>query len=108
MPVSGRCSRAGLAPGLDAVVVDADRFPTADDEAYLGRVFVPLFRKAGGFETAMLLCLGARLYVHDTGGVFDTARVEESARTIGATGRLRVEREKASDADVTAWVTAGR
>ena len=99
---------AGLAPGLDAVVVDADRFPTADDEAYLGRVFVPLFRKAGGFETAMLLSLGARLYVHDTGGVFETARVEASARAIGATGRLRVEREKTSDADVAAWVTAGR
>ena len=99
---------AGLAPGLDAVVADADRFPTADDDAYLGRVFVPLFRKAGGFETALLLGLGARLFVHDTGGVFDTARVEESARLTGASGRLRVESSKATDADVVAWLTGGR
>lgn len=96
---------AGLAPGLDAVVADADRFPSADDEAYLGRVFVPLLRKAGGFETALLLGLGARVFVHDTGGVFDTTRVEESARRVGAAGRLRVRSERAADGDVVAWVT---
>jgi dienelactone hydrolase len=99
---------AALAPGLDAVVADADRFPTGDDDAYLRDVFVPLFRKAGGFETAMLLGLGARLFVHDTGGVFETGRVEQCASLLGMAGRLRVERERAGDAEVVAWLAGSR
>ena len=63
-----------LAPDLDAVVADADRFPTALDEAYLDRLSIPLLRSVGGFETALTLGLGTRLHVHDTAGVFDTGR----------------------------------
>jgi len=96
-----------LAPGLDAVVADADAFATARDEAYLERVFVPLLRSVGGFETALTLGLGSRVLVHDTGDVFDTAAVEASARATGSAERLRVSREKLADADVVAWV-AGR
>jgi dienelactone hydrolase len=99
---------AGLAPGLDAVVADVDRFPTGDDDAYLHRIFVPLFRRAGGFETAVLLSLGARVYLHDTGEAFEAARVEECARLVAPAGRLRVRREPASQADVVAWLVAGR
>jgi dienelactone hydrolase len=100
---------AGLAPGLDAVAADVDRLPTAEDDAYLGRVFVPLFRKAGGFETALLMGLGgSRILVHGTGDAFDTARVEASARAVGAASRLRVARETASDADVVAFLTAAK
>ena len=95
-----------LAPGLDAVVADADVFPTATDDAYLGRVFVPLLRSVGGFETALTLGLGSRIHVHDTGGVFDTTAVEASARATGAADTLRVSREKLADADVVAWVMA--
>jgi dienelactone hydrolase len=93
----------GLAPAPDAVVADADRFPTSRDEAYLNQVFVPLLRRAGGYETALTLGLGGRVLVHNTGGVFETAAAEESARAIGA-GRLEVSRELLSDADVTAWM----
>ncbi len=57
----------GLAPGLDAVVADADRFETESDEAYLDRLPIPLLRSVGGFETALTLGLGSRLRVHDTG-----------------------------------------
>jgi dienelactone hydrolase len=100
---------AGLAPGLDAVAADVDRFPTSDDDAYLGRVFVPLFRKAGGFDAAVLMALGggSRLLLHDTGGAFDTGPIEASARGLGAERRLKVVREAASEADVVAWLTAG-
>ncbi len=94
-----------LAPGLDAVVADADAFPTGSDDAYLGRVFVPLLRSVGGFETALTLGLGSRIRVHGTGGLFDTTAVEASARATGAAERLRVTREKLADADVVAWVT---
>jgi dienelactone hydrolase len=95
-----------LAPDLVAVVADADRFPTALDEAYLDRLSIPLLRSVGGFETALTLGLGARVHVHDTAGVFDTAAAEASARAAGAAERLRVSRERLTDADVVAWLAA--
>jgi dienelactone hydrolase len=95
-----------LAPGLEAVVADANAFPTASDDAYLDRVFVPLLRSVGGYETALTLGLGSRILVHDTGGVFDTGAVEASARATGAAERLRVSREKLGDGDIVAWVAA--
>ena len=94
----------GLAPGLDAVVADADRFATERDEAYLDRLSIPLLRSVGGFETALTLGLGTRLRVHDTGGVFETAAVETSARATGTAQRLQVSPEKLTDADVVAWL----
>ena len=96
-----------LAPGLDAVVADADTLATERDEAYLTRLPIPLLRSAGGFETALTLGLGTRLRVHNTGGVFDTAAAVASGRATGAGERLQVSREKLTDADVVAWV-AGR
>jgi hypothetical protein len=96
-----------LAPGLDAVVADADAFATERDESYLDRVSIPLLRSVGGFETALTLGLGSRVLVHGTGGAFDTTAAEASARATGAAERLRVSREELADADVVAWV-AGR
>jgi dienelactone hydrolase len=93
-----------LAPGLDAVVADADRFPNDSDEAYLTRLPIPLFRSVGGFETALTLGLGTRLRVHDTGGLFETAAVEAAARATGSDEHLRVSPEKLSDVDVVAWL----
>jgi hypothetical protein len=94
-----------LAPGLEAVVGDAAAFPTGSDEAYADRVFIPLLRSVGGFETALTLGLGTRILVHDTGGAFDTTAVEASARATGAAERLRVSREKLADSAVVSWVT---
>jgi dienelactone hydrolase len=93
-----------LAPGLDAVVADADTLATERDEAYLTRLPIPLLRSAGGFETALTLGLGTRLRVHNTGGVFDTAAAVASGRATGAGERLQVSREKLTDADVAAWL----
>ena len=93
-----------LAPGLDAVVADADTLATERDEAYLTRLPIPLLRSVGGFETALTLGLGTRLRVHNTGGVFDTAAAVASGRATGAAERLQVSREKLTDADVAAWL----
>jgi hypothetical protein len=97
-----------LAPGLDAVVADADGFATERDECYFDRISIPLLRSVGGFETALTLGLGSRVRVHNTGGLFETARVEESARLSGAGGRIESSPEPLSDAAVTAWLTAPR
>ncbi len=93
-----------LAPGLDAVVADADAFATERDEAYLDRLFIPLLRSVGGFETALTLGLDTRLHVHGTLGVFDTAAAEASARAAGNAARLRVSREKLTDARLVEWL----
>jgi dienelactone hydrolase len=93
-----------LAPGLEAVVADAYGFPTERDESYLGPIFVPLLRSVGGFETALTLGLGSRIKVHNTGGAFDVAAAEASARATGAPERLRVSRETLADADIIAWL----
>ena len=93
-----------LAPGLDAVVADADAFATERDEAYRERISIPLLRSVGGFETALTLGLGSRVRVHHTGDVFDIVAVEASAKATGAAERLRVSREKLTDADVVARV----
>jgi dienelactone hydrolase len=93
-----------LAPGLDAVVADADTLATERDEAYLTRLPIPLLRSAGGFETALTLGLGTRLRVHNAGGVFDTAAAVASGRATGAADRLQVSREKLTDADVAMWL----
>jgi dienelactone hydrolase len=48
------------------VVADAGRFPTRDERAYLERLFIPGFLRAGGFGA-----LPQRgVLVHNTGGVF--------------------------------------
>jgi hypothetical protein len=57
----------------------------------------------GGFETALTLGLGKRVLVHDTGGVFDAAAAEASARAPGS-GRVETAREPLPDADVVAWL----
>jgi dienelactone hydrolase len=96
----------GLAPGLHAVVADADAFATGSDEAYLDRISIPLFRSVGGFETALMLGLGTRLRVHDTGAAFETAAVEASARATGTARGFQVTRETLTDADLVAWLLA--
>jgi dienelactone hydrolase len=94
-----------LAPGLDAVVADADAFATERDESYLERISIPLLRSVGGFETALTLGLGSRIRVHNTGGVFDTTAAEASARATGAPERLPVSLEMLADAGVVGWLT---
>jgi dienelactone hydrolase len=93
-----------LAPDLAAVVADADRFPTAHDQAYLDRLAIPLFRSVGAFETALTLGLGSRLHVHNTADAFDTAAVAASARATASAQRFQVSREPLSDADIVAWL----
>ena len=47
-----------------------------------------------------------RRRVHDTGGVFDTAAALASARATGVSEKLRVSREKLTDAELVAWMAA--
>jgi dienelactone hydrolase len=93
-----------LAPRLETVVADVDGFPTADDDAYLSRVVVPLFRKAGGFDTAITLGLDRPLRLHGTGEAFDTKRVTETAAALGAGKAVIASPFRLTDGAIAAWL----
>ena len=58
------------------VVADAGRFPSADESAYLERLFIPGFLRAGGFRA--LPWRG--VLIHNAGGVFKApGEVREAA-----------------------------
>jgi hypothetical protein len=60
-------ARSSSAPAIfRRVVADAGRFPTADEPAYLDRLFIPGFLRAGGFSALP----DREVLVHNTGGVF--------------------------------------
>jgi len=57
---------AAIHPAFTHVVADAGRFPTSDEAAYLDRLFIPGFLRAGGFRALS----GSRIVIHNGGGVF--------------------------------------
>ena len=63
-------------------VLDAGGFSTADDEAYLARLYIPGLRRAGDLRTASDVAQG-RLVIHNAGAVFDApgARVRQATLT---------------------------
>ena len=60
-------------------VLDVGGFSTADDDAYLSRLYMPGLRRAGDLRTASDLAQG-RLAIHNAGAVFDApgARVQQA------------------------------
>lgn len=63
-------------------VLDVGGFSTADDDAYLGRLYTPGLRRAGDLRTASEIARG-RLVIHNAGAVFDApgARVQQATLT---------------------------
>jgi hypothetical protein len=63
-------------------VLDVEGFSTADDDAYLARLYMPGLRRAGDLRTASDVAQG-RLVIHNAGAVFDApgARVRQARLT---------------------------
>jgi hypothetical protein len=63
-------------------VLDVGGFSTADDDAYLARLYMPGLRRAGDVRTASDVAQG-RLAIHNAGAVFDApgARVQQAKLT---------------------------
>lgn len=96
----------GLAPPVDRMAVDADRFDAASDEEFLRRLAVPGLRRAGDLTTAVTLAPLTPLLVHNTGSSFADAALAEVYRRVGRAEDFQAESEKLSEEALVKWLTA--
>ncbi|MBI3874766.1 MAG: hypothetical protein HY300_02115 [Verrucomicrobia bacterium] len=103
--------RAGLwailaAPGADAVVADCDNFDVTSDDLLLApEMFVPGFRKMGGFETPVVLSAANPLVLHNTGEKFITAGMQGTYMALGATKTISINAQKLDDDSLMKRIT---
>ncbi len=95
---------AAMTNDLQSIVIDADQFDSNDDAQYLEKLFVPGLRRAGDIRTAQALLAPSRLLMHNTNGVFETDWAETAYKTVEALDRLKIDNEKVSAGDITAWI----
>ena len=94
---------AGFAD-VDRTVVDANRFDSDKDAAYLQTLSIPGIRRVGDFRTAGTLVVPRHLLIHNTDNTFRTDWIADVYRAVGAANRLRVEMEAVSEPDIAAWL----
>ena len=94
---------AGFAD-VDRTVVDANRFDSDKDAAYLQTLSIPGIRRVGDFRTAGTLVVPRYLLIHNTDNTFRTDWIADVYRAVGAADRLRVETEAVSEPDIAAWL----
>ena len=94
---------AGFAD-IDRTVVDANRFDSDNDEAYLHALPIPSIRRVGDFRTAGALVAPRHLLIHNTSNTFQTDWIADVYRAVDAADRLWVETAAVSEADIAAWL----
>ena len=94
---------AGFAD-VDRTVVDANRFDSDNDAAYLQTFPIPSIRRVGDFRTAGTLVAPRHLLIHNTGNTFQTDWIADVYRAVGAADRLKVETDALSEEDIAAWL----
>ena len=94
---------AGFAD-VDRTVVDANRFDSDNDAAYLQTFPIPSIRRVGDFRTAGTLVAPCHLLIHNTGNTFQTDWIADVYQAVGATDRLKVETDALSEEDIAAWL----
>lgn len=93
-----------FAPGVDRTVIDASGLDTADDNAFMKKLYVPCLRRAGDFRTAAALIAPGKLFIHNTRGRFQTDWTESVYRAADVPSALSVRGTKASDGAISAWL----
>ncbi|MCX6376565.1 MAG: acetylxylan esterase [Armatimonadetes bacterium] len=89
-----------FAPGVDRTAIDASGLDTADDNAFIGKLYVPCLRRAGDFRTAAALIAPGKLFIHNTRGRFQTDWIESVYRAADAPSALSVRGTTASDSAI--------
>lgn len=95
---------AALAPGLEALAVDACEFDLDDDAQYLNELFIPGLRRAGDLRLAQALAAPTPLLLHRVGDRFDTNWARQSYRTAGVENRLTIQRGGMRGVEVVDWL----
>ena len=98
------CLLAAGFTDVDRTVVDANRFDSDNDAAYLQTFPIPSIRRVGDFRTAGTLVAPRRLLIHNTGDTFQTDWIADVYQAVGATDRLKVETDALSEEDIAAWL----
>ena len=94
---------AGFAD-VHRTVVDANRFDSDNDTAYLQNLPIPSIRRVGDFRTAGTLVAPRHLLIHNTRNTFQTDWIADVYQAVDAADRLRVETEAVSEEDIAAWL----
>ncbi|MDQ6631216.1 MAG: alpha/beta hydrolase family protein, partial [Verrucomicrobiota bacterium] len=95
--------RAGLwsllaAPAADAVIADCDQLDISSDAELLKPdLFIPGFRKMGGFKGVASLSAPHPVFLHNTNEEFSTNGLTEVYRSVRVKKNLRIEKERCSD-----------
>jgi dienelactone hydrolase len=94
-----------FAPEVERTAVDVAGFDSADDLAFVERLYVPSLRRAGDIRTAAALIAPGRLLIHNTRERFKTDWFEDAYRVAGASSALQVTATRAADEAIVRWIT---
>jgi dienelactone hydrolase len=87
-----------------AVAADAARFDDSKDESYMEKLYVPLLRSAGDFESAAWLAPAVPLLLHNTAGAFTTESFKQAYSLRNAPEKLRLADSELSASETAAWL----
>jgi dienelactone hydrolase len=96
----------GIAPAIDRMVIDADQFDSASDEAFIKSVAIPGIRRAGDFTTAVTIAPLTPLLIHNTGNKFNTEKIEAVYKAFGKAEAFKSQPTKLSDSELIAWLSS--
>jgi dienelactone hydrolase len=88
-------------PHIARMAVDVSRFDTANDDAFLEMLPIPGIRRAGDFDTAIMIARQTPLLIHNTGGRFNVDRAIESMKS---SRMVRIERDAVASQELNNWV----
>ena len=93
-----------FAPNVRRMVVDADRFDSDSDQAFIDKLYAPSLRGAGDIRTAAALISPGELFIHNTGTQFKTDWIADVYRASGKPSALSVRATRASDEAIVEWL----
>lgn len=89
---------------IKTVVVDAARFDSDSDDAFMETLPIPSLRKVGDFRTAGTLTAPRNLILHNTGDAFDTTWIQDVYKNLGMEERLLLREEIMSEVEIAGRV----
>ncbi len=87
-----------------AVAADLNGFDRDRDESYLERLRIPLLRRAGDFQTSVLLAEPSPLLLYNTGNRFRVDDFRDAYAWRKATSALRIEAGPLAPTEVARWL----
>lgn len=97
---------AGVDGDLNGVAADMAEFNAEDDGEWLERLYVPCIRRVGDLKTAGALTAPTPLLIHNLADRSVPSWISDVYRAIGAEGKLKIFKGKASWEEIRSWIEA--